>query len=156
MDIKVFDTPKYTDKANQTFAPVKMYEERSIDPRKPIDDPYDGCFSRIGYEISSLLIRNPRFYAVYLLSISILPRFLVILDMYTDITVTIDLYDGGESIWFMLSCLFIAFPFVLVWAASLRFIQNYVLSLDKQDKEKKMLKKWRKGIKILLTFYMFP
>lgn len=149
------DTPKYTDRSTRdTYrSNVMLMEEASIDPTKPLSAPYVGCCGRLSYEVESLLIRNPRLYAIYLLIISISPRLLVILDMYTDVTVTIDLYEGGESIWFMMSCLFIAFPFVLVWAASLRFVQNYVLSLDK---EKNKLKNWRKTIKLLLTLYMFP
>ena len=115
--------------------------------RKEIPLPYTPtCWGRIHYEGESFLVKHPRIYAIYLLILSILPRGLVMFDMYTDGLIAIELYKGSERIWFMISCLFIAFPFVLVWSASLRFIQNY---LQKLPQESKILN-------FCLLIYMFP
>ena len=68
-----------------------------------------------------------------LLEYSTFPRAMMVFDMYTDIIVALSLYKAKESIFFMLSCLFISFPFVMVWSASLRFVQRYMDRLENSD-----------------------
>ena len=99
----------------------------NIDITKPLGLPYNsGCISRMWYYIQTFIVINPRLYAIKVLVQEIWSRILVIFDMYTDILVAYALYKGSERIWFMLSCLFLAFPFVLVWSASLRFIDDWM------------------------------
>merc|ERR1712228_785984 len=86
----------------------------------------DRCTSIISYYFNTFLVTHPRLYALYLLYSSTWPRGLVILDMYTDIAVAYPLYTNTESLWFMLSSMFIVLPFILVWTVSLRFIQKYI------------------------------
>ena len=59
------------------------------------------------------MVTHTRLYAVQILIKELWGRILVMFDMYTDALIAYELYKGSERIWFMLSCLFIAFPFVL-------------------------------------------
>ena len=80
---------------------------------------------------------------------------LILFDMFTDFLVTLELYRADEQMWFMLSSLFIAFPFVLVWNASLRFLQFSVEHSEFiQNHKDKMLT--RTFINFVLILYMFP
>ena len=68
-----------------------------------------------------------------LLEYSTLPRAMSLFDIYTDVVVAKQLYDARESIFFMFCCLFIAFPFIMVWSASLRFVQRYMDKLENSE-----------------------
>lgn len=76
--------------------------------------------------------------------------------MYTDSVICYELYTGNEKVWFMASCLFICLPFMLIWNASLRFIQQYIehfVSKLGQNRNSKYIKGL---INICLVLYMFP
>ena len=85
-------------------------------------------FSRLKYELKSLVVKNPRLFSLYLLYKSVSPRILTIVDMVTDVTIATQLYSKNSSLLFSLTLLCLSFPFVMVWATSLRFIQKYVNS----------------------------
>ena len=70
--------------------------------------------------------------------------------MYTDLQVAINLYSNKNPMWFMLTCIFIVTPFLLVWVASLRHVQKYVSNLEKTDKSKSFL------ANTFLALYIFP
>eukprot|EP01084_Bolivina_argentea_P016955 31654_1 len=95
-----------------------------IDDDLPLPYP-DTCTSKMKYHFQTFLVCHPRIYSLFLLYQTTWPRGLVILDMYTDSKVALSLYENKEPMWFMLSCLFIILPFVLVWTVSLRSIQKY-------------------------------
>ena len=134
----------HTDKFNQ-FAENTIPDD-NINENDPLPIPYKpGCWHRTYYELESILVKHPRIYAIWLLLKSIIPRGLVVFDMYTDALIAYELYLASERIWFMVSCLFIAFPFVLVWSASLRFIQKYLRDADESS-----------YVGWLLVIYMFP
>ena len=117
--------------------------------------PYENnCKSRISYYFQTFLVTHPRLYALYLLYSSTWPRGLVLLDMYTDFRVTYSLWDRNQIIWFMLSCMFIVMPFILVWTVSLRFIQKFVNNLYSKDKSNTNC--MRMIINFGLTLYIFP
>ena len=81
---------------------------------QPLPLPYKKhCTSKIWYYFETLLVTHPRIYALYLLYQSTWPRGLVLLDMYTDVQVGLSLFENGETLWFMLSAMFIALPFIL-------------------------------------------
>eukprot|EP01083_Nonionella_stella_P241206 842487_1 len=127
--LKPHDTVTQSDVINsQTVSyasPQHTLLESESDLSKPLPKPHkDGLYNTIKYQCESFLVVHPRILALFLLYKSTWPRALVIFDMYTDVIVALGLYKGEHKIWFMLSCLFIAFPFVLVWSASLRFLQN--------------------------------
>eukprot|EP01083_Nonionella_stella_P013164 37098_1 len=115
--------------------------------------PYDNdCSSRIAYYFETFLVVHPRIYALYLLYSATWPRGLVLLDMYTDIAVAYSLYKNGQSMWFMLSSMFIILPFVLVWTVSLRFIQKFINHLYSKYRNRCM-----EGlIDLGLILYIFP
>ena len=113
-----------------------------IEPNDGSEDidslPYKNtAYYKFKYRIESFFVIHPRFNALYLLYRSIWPRALVIVDMYTDILVASTLYTSTHTFWFMLSCLFVALPFVLVWSVSLRFIQMYLTKLFQRLNTKK-------------------
>ena len=93
--------------------------------------PYNSkkCFSRASYYFWTFLVTHPRIYALYFLYSATWPRALVLLDMYTDVAVAKSLFDNNETLWFMLSSVFVLLPFVLVWTVSLRFIQKHINKL---------------------------
>ena len=82
--------------------------------------------SKIYYQLQTFLVIHPRLHALWLLYLAKWPRGLVLFDMYTDIAVAINLYKDKQSLFFMLSCVLIFTPFVLVWVASLRFVQDWI------------------------------
>ena len=154
----------YNEKNSQKQSTMKRFEDLAkqqsaedddgIDLSKPITKPYgNGCYNKMRFFWETFLVMHARIYAIYLLTYQIGTRGLVIFDMYTDIKVAWALYKGNEKAWFMLSCLFIALPFVLVWSASLRFIQAYLEKLFY-----KIYNKWafKMLINIMLIAYMFP
>ena len=80
--------------------------------------------------------------------------------MYTDALVTLQLFDTvlnphddvrrrDALILLIMSILCLSFPFIMVWTASLRFVQKY-LNKDK------MAKKEKRFFNILLLLYLFP
>lgn len=148
------DKQKNQQKLADLHAKQQAEDEYGIDLKRPLQKPYSsGCIPRSKYYLQSFLVIYARMYALYLLGYQIGTRGLVIFDMYTDIIVAWALYKGNEKVWFMLSCLFIALPFVLVWSASLRFIQNYIEKIFY-----KIYDKWgmKMLINIALIIYMFP
>ena len=117
--------------------------------------PYkNNCWSKFKYYLKSIVVMNPRLFSLWLLYKSIWPRLLVILDMYTDIIICIQLYKRNQIALFSLSLLFLSFPFIMVWITSLRFIQKYIN--DKNNTNLKNNKKFLKIINIFLIFYLFP
>ena len=124
-------------------------------------------WSRIKYYLKTLVVVNPRLYSLFLLYRSIGPRLFVILDMYTDTLVTLQLFatvvtnNSNNSnnaqrsqalLLLILSILFLAFPFIMVWTASLRFIQKskYVNNQFNANTNKGKL------ANVLLILYLFP
>ena len=97
---------------------------------QPLQSPYKNIwYSKMHYYMKTFLVTHSRIYALYLLFLATWPRGLVLFDMYTDIRVAYNLYSdntNANSFWFMLACLFIITPFLLVWVASLRFIQQWL------------------------------
>eukprot|EP01083_Nonionella_stella_P018809 52301_1 len=118
--------------------------------------PYNkkNCLSILFYYIKSSIVRNPRLYSFWLLYCSIWPRLLVILDMYTDMIVAKDLYESNienintaeSAILYMLACVFIIFPFMMVWTASLRFVQKSIKDTAHQTF----------AVNTFLILYLFP
>ena len=139
--------------------PLRSYTllEDEDELRRPLTMPHKSdCWSVFKYRVESFLVVHPRIYALYLLYRSTWPRGLVLFDVYTDLIVALSLYRGAERIWFMLSCLFIAMPFVLVWSASLRFIQNFLFKLYEAKKESAHLTLMEWAVNVVLILYMFP
>ena len=110
------------------------------------------CCSRMHYYFETFLVTHRRIHAVYLLLQKILPRALVLFDMYTDFLVAKDLYDSGDTFWFMISSLFLFTPMLLVWVASLRFLQNWVSNAQLESKSKFQ----RFFINFGIFIYIFP
>eukprot|EP01083_Nonionella_stella_P140953 433348_1 len=122
---------------------------------EPLPLPYGKrCHSRITYNFETFLVIHPRIYALYLLYSATWPRGLVILDMYTDVAVAYSLYTNGETLWFMLSCMFVVLPFVLVWTVSLRFIQKFINHLYSQEKYRNKCTEVLVNLGLIL--YIFP
>ena len=86
------------------------------------------CISRVKYHIKSCFVTHPRLLSLFLLYRSTWPRILALLDVFTDIQVTIDLYQADERylMLFSLSLLFISFSFIILWSVSLRFIDTFL------------------------------
>ena len=123
----------------------------------------------------SFLVKHVRLHSLYLLYKTTWPRALVLFDMYTDVIVAISLLTVNEPIFFMISCVLLISPFLLVWVASLRFVQKWVSSVsnvrgagknktqvtqdkndqDKQDKNKNS-KCLQRCIDFFVYLYMFP
>eukprot|EP01083_Nonionella_stella_P301415 1033880_1 len=132
---------------------------------QPLTSPYKqtSITSKAEYHAKSLIAKNNRLHTLYLLYQSTVKRGLTILDAYTDIIVTISLYRGGNSMLFMLSCLFLATPFLLVWNGSLRIMQDTLASrLNKvmHDRDRPRSKCYKTFIQFMINlfimFYVFP
>eukprot|EP01084_Bolivina_argentea_P208565 355538_1 len=138
----------------QKYDSSQQIDEEDEDYDKALPLPYDdGCFQKFKYKITSFLVIHPRIYALYLLWISTWPRALAIVDIYTDIVVAYELYSGYDRVWFFFSGLFIILPFVLVWSASLRFIQAKINTLFKKTNNSAWI---HAIVNVFLLFYMFP
>ena len=77
---------------------------------------------------SFVVTMNPRLLSLFLLAKSIWPRLLGLLDIYTDIQVSISLFSKKSYInivLFTLSVIFMLLPYVIAWSVSLRFFQKY-------------------------------
>ena len=145
-------------------------EMRKLNSNTSTSLPYksDKCYSRLKYYFETFVVTNPRLLSIYLLYKSIWPRIFAIVDMYTDIQITIDLYKSEENyrLLFGLSLLFISFSFVILWSVSLRFIDNFIqetnnsLNIIFKNNENKVIKQFKKTISILMTIfvylYLFP
>ena len=94
----------------------------------PLRSPYDrnSLISVVSYHLETFLVVNPRIHSLFLLVKSTAPRLLVCLDVYTDFLVALSLYHNNESLLFMISCILIATPFLIVWNSSLRIIQRWL------------------------------
>eukprot|EP01084_Bolivina_argentea_P125033 221562_1 len=168
-----YNSAEYGSNHDMKYDPIKVID---ID-EEDLPLPYKkGCFHKTKFRFKTFLIIHPRIYALYLLFIQTWPRILLVFDMYTDLVVAYELYQGEQRVWFMLSSLFFVLPFILVWFASLRFIQLYVQKLyDKLDvhsdkstnniiksknniysKLKKKSSLIHTVINIFLMIYMFP
>eukprot|EP01083_Nonionella_stella_P083305 230297_1 len=159
--VQPFHTESDTiDNQNVSYAPQQYtLLESEKDLSKPLPKPHKGgLYNTIKYHGESFLVVHPRILALFLLYKSTWPRALVIFDMYTDVIVALGLYKGEHKIWFMLSCLFIAFPFVLVWAASLRFLQNDIQALYSNLKTQNVKGKSiiHGVLNMILLVYIFP
>eukprot|EP01084_Bolivina_argentea_P121396 215111_1 len=144
---------------------TKLTQQSTINDDSKL--PYDNNYrSKLKYHCKSLIVTNPRLYSLYLLSSATWPQILLLLDMYTDFIVVKDLYNSALSskkdidhivdesnsiILFMLSCLFLFFPFVMVWAVSLRFIHRFV---TQQPQERTSCNKLL--FNTFLIMYLFP
>ena len=84
-------------------------------------------FYKLYYLIESLIVVNPRLYSLWLLYRSVFPRALVLVDMVTDVLVAYQLFVKDQTALFALSCLFIVFPFYMVWNTSLRYLLDIYL-----------------------------
>ena len=126
--------------------------------------------SKIHYSFKSFFVTHPRLLSLYLLNKSIWPRGLALFDIYTDIQVTIDLYQSKSSkernkeylILFASSILFISFSFIMLWSVSLRFIETFWnkhkqwLNNHHDSKNNKNGKILKITMNVLLTIYLFP
>ena len=110
-------------------------------------------WSQLKYYGKSIIVTNPRLFSLYLLYKSIWPRALVIVDLWTDIIVCLQLYFKNEIELFSLSLLFLSFPFVITWVTSLRFIQKFFGDLANSNSGGKCSKKL---LNLALIFYLFP
>ena len=108
-----------------------------------------GCllFHKIGYWFETLIVKNPRLFSLWLLYKCVFPRALVLVDMWTDALVAYQLLRENETLLFALSCLFIVFPFYMVWNTSLRFVQKF-MSHNKR--------KIGYLLNVALILYLFP
>lgn len=107
--------------------------------------------SKLYYQGETFLVTHARIHALWLLYRATWPRALVLFDMYTDGAVAVGLYDNDESFFFMLSCVLIFTPFVLVWVASLRFVQEWISQNSDNFSGKKQI-----VVNFLLFLYVFP
>ena len=113
--------------------------------------------SKIYYLFQTFLVTNPRLHALFLLYRMTWPRALVLFDMYTDGAVAISLLNENEAVFFMISCVLFITPFLLVWVASLRFLQRWVNQRnDKKQHQIKLNKCLGKITSICIYLYMFP
>ena len=121
-------------------------------PYKSINDRglFLFIFDKIVYTIHTLIVKNPRLYSLWLLYKCVFPRALVLVDMFSDGLVAYQLLDGKETLLFSLSCLFIVFPYYMVWNTSLRFVQRH---LAKRAKKKR---KMGYILNTCLILYLFP
>ena len=110
-------------------------------------------WSKLRYFFKSFFVTNPRLLSLFLLFKSTWPRALALVDMFTDIQVTIDLYKAKYVELFCLSVLFMSFSFIMLWSVSLRYVESYM----NQHKEIIASTKWSKFlINTLLLLYLFP
>ena len=116
-----------------------------LDESLPLPYAQGIWFSKFKYMIKSVIVRNPRLFSLFLLYKSIWPRLLVGVDMYTDGLVAIQLFKNNNPTLFTLTILFLSFPFIMVWNASLRLIQKDINS-----------RKYNKFANTLLLLYIFP
>ena len=129
-------------------------DDININQQIPLPLPYDknSITERLWYYYETFFVTNRRLLSLSLLYTSIWPRILAIVDMYTDIRVTIDLYQKQYISYFSLSLLFISFSFVMVWSVSLRFIEKYI----NYKKIKIKSKGYNIIINIVIILYLFP
>ena len=78
-------------------------------------------------------------------------RCFVLWDMYTDIVIAYQLYLSNEIIWFALSSLFIATPFMINWVMSLRIVDKEIINNGIITN-----KYISRIVKFLIPLYLFP
>ena len=105
-----------------------------------------GCKSKLTFYYETFFATRPRILTLWLLFGTLWPRFVACVDLYTDGQVAYQLYKSKQIEFFTLSFAFIFFPFVIVWATSLRFLQKLVNGLSKDQK-------W---IRPFVLLYLFP
>lgn len=144
------DVVKHVHKKSSIFLDIEDPESMG-----PLPLPYKkNCFSKTKYQLETFLVTHRRIHALYLLlTSSLFARGLVLIDMYTDYIIAIDLYTTGETFWFMVSSLFLFTPFLLVWVASLRFLQNWVANMDVENRFNKVSQFF---INFFIFLYIFP
>ena len=83
-------------------------------------------------KFKNLCVRNRFCYCLFYVLIYglLFKRVLLFYDMYTDVVVALEFYKSKNIYWFALSCIFIVSPFLLVWMASLRYLDIF---LDKMS-----------------------
>lgn len=119
---------------------------------EPLPLPYQKkCYSKLYYHFETFLVKHSRIHALWLLYLSVWPRGLVLLDMYTDGIIAFNLYKNNDSFLFSLSLLFIITPFMLVWVGSLRFAQKFF-----KEKDDTIGKKVKLLINMIAFLYIFP
>ena len=126
------------------------------DSHTPLKKPYRNTwYNKLFYHLETFVVKRPRLHAIWLLYLSIFPRALVILDMYSDGVVASDLYANNHSLLFALSCLFMVSPFLLVWVGSLRFVQKWLKQASSNHNSSKFYKH-RILVNIFVFLYIFP
>ena len=150
--------------ANVTISSNKLIADESV-LNQPLPAPYKNkCHSKLYYYFETFLVTHPRMFALYLLYKSTWPRALVLFDMYTDGQVAFNLYQDSlrindsvnnnndeTTLWLVLTCLFICTPFLLVWVASLRFVQKW---LNENQSKYNIYIRWL--LNLALFLYIFP
>ena len=133
-------------------------------PSNTIALPYkqDKCHSYISYRLKSFFVTNDRLLSLALLYQSVGPRILSLIDIYTDIQVTMDLYNSKQkySALFGLSLIFISFSFIMLWSVSLRLIDKFIdIKTQKSGIINKLIHHNRASkmiFDVLLLLYLFP
>ena len=141
LSLPAFSSEESLDVKHDSIADTSLTQSKSLDSftisataaiashdetDEELPKPWHNLESKIRYHISSIFVTRPRLLSLYLLFRSTWPRVLMILDMYTDVLVAIDLYLARYTIYFTLCSIFIALPLILTWCASLRFLQTYL------------------------------
>lgn len=125
----------------------------------PLPYKSDKCSSLISYKFKSFLVTNDRLLSLGLLYTSVGPRILSLVDIYTDIQVAIDLYNGKYTALFGLSLIFISFSFIMLWSVSLRFIDKIIDKTQQSSIISNLINHSRSSkiiFDILLVLYLFP
>ena len=130
----------------------------------PLPYKKDKWYSHVSYQLKSFFVTNDRLLSLFLLYQSVGPRILSLVDIYTDIRVTMDLYNSKQdySALFGLSLIFISFSFIMLWSVSLRLIDKFIDTGIKRQKSgivNKLIYHNRASktlFDILLVLYLFP
>ena len=124
----------YSTTPDTTTATIKTKVSTSTTNRVTQTAKKEKITSKIRYFFKSFFVTHPRLLSLFLLYKSVWPRALALVDIYTDIQVTIDLYETKSTtsdekkeylILFALSVLFISFSFIMLWSVSLRFVETF-------------------------------
>ena len=158
-ELKMIEIITYNSGAANTIdvtPPSQTHHKTELDYTSALLLPYkDKWYSKLHYLLETFLVKHIRLHALFILYLSIWPRGLVILDMYTDALITYELYQKGHSFLFSLSCIFIITPFMLVWVGSLRFVQKFTKS-DKFSTTIEENKHLKRLVNCMLFLYIYP
>ena len=158
----------YTNKSIPDKPPILKKQYTILEEEKaPLPYKEDSFISKLYYYFKTLFVSNPRLFTLWLLWNNVGPRILVIIDLITDIGVVVQLYGKKHIGLFSLSCIFLSFPFTIVWIASLRFLQRFITSnkkksnwfykyLIKENNNNKNNKFMAGLMNTLLLLYLFP